>query len=135
ENKQAFIKEILELNDEEVVDDENSALLKIDTPRSPLVKICGISSIEAAMAAADAGTDIIGLIFAKSRRRVPLETAMDIVNVIREMQSEKKIELTGIEDDEQTPYGILTSQKHQDWFQLHATRISHAKKPLILGVF
>ncbi|CAB4482466.1 hypothetical protein RhiirA5_347183 [Rhizophagus irregularis] len=135
ENKRAFVKELLELNEEEVVNDESSSLLKLDTPRSPLVKICGISSIEAAIAAADAGTDIIGLIFAKSKRRVSLETALEIVSIIREMQSEKKTELTGIEDDEPTPYSILTSQKHHDWFQLHATRINRSKKPLILGVF
>ncbi|RIA93439.1 N-anthranilate isomerase [Glomus cerebriforme] len=135
ENKQDFIKELLELNEEEKVDDENSVLLKIDTPRSPLVKICGILSIEAAIAAADAGTDFIGLIFAKAKRQVKLETALEIVNVIREMQLEKKIELNGIKDEESTPYGILTSQKYHDWFQLNATRISHARKPLIVGVF
>jgi anthranilate synthase / indole-3-glycerol phosphate synthase / phosphoribosylanthranilate isomerase len=134
ENKQDFIKEILDIKEEEGVGDQNSALLKINAPRSPLVKICGISTIEAAIEAADAGADFIGLIFAKTRRQVPLDIALEIVNVIREMQSEKKTEFDEIRD-ESIPYGVLESQKHHDWFQLHATRINRAKKPLIVGVF
>ncbi|CAI2170068.1 15058_t:CDS:2 [Funneliformis geosporum] len=134
-NKQAFVKEILELKQYEDVNGDSATIsLKIKAPRSPLVKICGILTIEAAIEAADAGADIIGLIFAKSRRQVPLDLSLEIVNVIREMQSEKKIEITD-DKDELSPYEILTSSKQHDWFKLHATRISRARKPLIAGVF
>lgn len=43
------------------------------------VKICGVTSVADAMAAAEEGADYIGLIFAKSPRRVTTKTAHDIL--------------------------------------------------------
>jgi len=43
------------------------------------VKICGITSVADATAAAQEGADYIGLIFAKSARKIEIKTAQDIL--------------------------------------------------------
>ncbi len=47
------------------------------------MKICGCRSPEDALAARDAGADLIGIVFAESRRRVTLETAREIARALR----------------------------------------------------
>eukprot|EP00160_Parvularia_atlantis_P017572 Unigene6100_Nuclearia_a/m.18692 Unigene6100_Nuclearia_a/g.18692 ORF Unigene6100_Nuclearia_a/g.18692 Unigene6100_Nuclearia_a/m.18692 type:complete len:244 (+) Unigene6100_Nuclearia_a:814-1545(+) len=48
-----------------------------------LVKICGVRGEDAAVTAADAGCDLIGLIFAVSKRQVALATAQGIAARVR----------------------------------------------------
>lgn len=43
------------------------------------VKICGISTMKAALAAVEAGTDAVGFIFAPSRRQVTIERARGLI--------------------------------------------------------
>jgi phosphoribosylanthranilate isomerase len=43
------------------------------------IKICGITTIDDALAAVEFGADAIGLVFAASRRKVDMETAREIV--------------------------------------------------------
>ncbi|CAG8579078.1 2759_t:CDS:2 [Funneliformis mosseae] len=87
------------------------ALMKSKSKRSFVKRILELKEKNAIVAieAADAVADIIGLIFAKSRRQVPLDLALEIFNVIREMQSEKTIEITD-DKDELTPYEILINK-------------------------
>ncbi|GAA0474776.1 phosphoribosylanthranilate isomerase [Alkalibacterium sp. m-11] len=47
-----------------------------------LVKICGIRTEEAAHAAVESGADMIGLVFAESRRKVTLEQASRVLKVV-----------------------------------------------------
>lgn len=52
----------------------------IELPKRPLVKICGMMSVEIAQATNDAGADLMGFVFAKSRRQVTPEQVREIVN-------------------------------------------------------
>jgi phosphoribosylanthranilate isomerase len=49
---------------------------------NPFVKICGITSVDAALAAAEAGADAIGLVFAESPRQIDTHLAADIAAAV-----------------------------------------------------
>jgi phosphoribosylanthranilate isomerase len=55
------------------------------------VKICGISDIASAIAATQAGTDYLGVVFASSKRQVSLENALKIVAAVRQLDSPPQI--------------------------------------------
>ncbi|MSQ61309.1 MAG: hypothetical protein EXR43_01840 [Dehalococcoidia bacterium] len=79
------------------------------------IKICGVRTIEAARAAADAGADFIGMVLTQSRRRAGPEMARAIVAELGERPAMMSVI---------PPSGA-------EWFELALT----ARRPLVVGVF
>jgi len=46
------------------------------------VKVCGLTRVEDVKSAVDAGVDAVGFVFAKSPRRISVETAIGLVNYV-----------------------------------------------------
>lgn len=63
---------------------------------STKIKICGISSSEHALVAAQAGADMIGMIFASSRRQVSPEQAATIRSALDQIEAEQRPLLVGV---------------------------------------
>ena len=101
----------------------------------PLVKICGIQTEDDATIAANAGADMLGLMFVPTSKRViSLEMAQRISATIR---SRSLQESSGTVVDSPAPENELANEP---WFGTQARRLSSAlsnvlKQPLLVGVF
>ena len=95
------------------------------------VKICGVRTPEQALAAAEAGADFIGLMFAESRRKVDPSDAYDIVHALG----------TPLGEIEQTAPPSMFRTDAVDlraWYEHGASaleRLLARKRPLTVGVF
>jgi phosphoribosylanthranilate isomerase len=61
-----------------------------------LIKICGLRTIEHALAAADAGADMLGLNFAASRRQISPEQAAAIAAAVRAKLHTQQVSIVGL---------------------------------------
>lgn len=97
----------------------------------PLVKICGVRSESEAVAIAEAGADLLGLMLVPtSKRRISLETARDISASIRSLRA-------STEHEPNTPSPALS--ENAPWLTTHANQLTSSlarvSRPLVVGVF
>ncbi|KAF9073518.1 anthranilate synthase [Rhodocollybia butyracea] len=116
----AYIRKLLSLPDSE------PAPLKEWRSGTPLVKICGVRNEEEALLVAEAGADMLGLMFVKkSSRYIDFDTGKRISEAIH--ASKPPISPSNSLDD---------SSLNVPWFTSQINRFaSIASKPLIVGVF
>lgn len=102
-------------------------LLGLPPPQQPdpeiIVKICGIRTPEAALMAAAAGADLLGMIFVPGRKRtVSLNEALEIAGAIR--------------GREFLPPTSTSPGESTSWFEHWLQWIrNHPRRPLLVGVF
>ncbi|KAI0581010.1 anthranilate synthase component 2 [Pyrenophora tritici-repentis] len=94
---------------------------------TPMVKICGTRSAEAAKAAIDAGADLIGMILAPgTKRTVTAETALAISETVHKT-TKPNVSKSGL---------LADSKVASDFFEHGASRlVSSDSRALLVGVF
>ena len=86
------------------------------------IKICGICDVETAQAAADAGANAIGLVFAESPRRIDIETAKEVVCSLPWHMQHVAVVRSPID----TSLDELDRELKPDWVQIDAESLSAA---------
>ncbi|KAJ1902446.1 anthranilate synthase / indole-3-glycerol phosphate synthase [Kickxella alabastrina] len=103
--------------------------------RDTVVKICGVRTVDAALAAADAGADIIGMIFAPSPRLIDIATGQQIAQAVRQTNTQQQ------QNPAQLHSSINKDATPAEFFTACADHILSIKGqesrpgPLLVGVF
>jgi len=87
-----------------------------------LVKICGLSQPDHALAAAGAGADLLGLMFAHSKRQVTIEQARAVVEEVRREYGDRAPLFAGVfVDPDAAGVNMIASRVGLDLVQLHGS--------------
>ncbi|KAJ5097150.1 hypothetical protein N7456_007871 [Penicillium angulare] len=98
------------------------------TSTSPLVKICGTRSAEAAQAAIEAGADLIGIIQVQGRSRtVSDDVALSISQVVKSTPRPVTSSGDALQQN--------SSTTATEWFDHSSTLLRHQSRALLVGVF
>jgi len=96
-----------------------------------LVKICGNRTPEDVLAAADAGADFVGMIFAESRRQITVDEAQAMVRALGSPLADHEFSIP-------PPAQAHAREEIEPWFH-HGADVVDAyldvKRPLTVGVF
>ncbi|KAJ5301362.1 hypothetical protein PENANT_c023G07477 [Penicillium antarcticum] len=115
ENTSAFVAELLGGSDKDLG----------GVSSSPLVKICGTRSEEAAVAAIEAGADLVGIIMVQGRSRlVQDDVALRISQVIK--STPRPAAVSSQQSTKATPL---------EWFDHSTNVLRHPSRALLVGVF
>ncbi|KAJ6091293.1 hypothetical protein N7467_003262 [Penicillium canescens] len=115
QNTSAFVAELLGGSDEDLG----------GVSSSPLVKICGTRTEEAAVAAIQAGADLIGIIMVQGRSRlVQDDVALRISQVIKSTPRPANV-----------PSQQSTKATPLEWFDHSTNVLRHPSRALLVGVF
>lgn len=102
-----------------------------------LVKICGLSTVEAAVTAAEAGADMLGMILAPgTKRTVSLEQAAEIIKAVRSLPAFASAAPVPLDADA-VAGSIEQGVTPEDWFSLTVKKLRSraGRRPLLVGVF
>lgn len=101
-----------------------------------LIKICGLATVEHALAAAVAGADFIGLVFAPSRRQIRAAHAAEIVRGLRQHPAGARVRVVGLFVNEQPAHiNQLVAQCGLDYVQLSGDELPQAMAGIQRPVF
>jgi len=102
---------------------------------SVTVKICGLRTPQDALVACEAGADMIGLMFAPSRRQVDIGTAREIVDALRASRAGRDVAVVGVFVDEQpAAIAAIAAATGLDWIQMSGHEATEATADVPLPV-